>query len=329
VNKAIFTGFGAMQSVRCRQCCEATNMERVGPTFLGIGSARCGSTWLYQALKQHPDICISTPKQIQFFNKCILTHGAAWYYDHFKREGAAVAPVRGEITPFYSRLSESSVACVHRFLPDVRIVLTIRNPLDRIWSHLLYDWGVYKRKNLSQMSTIGLMNYLQRRRTIRYTDYEVILRRWRRYYGEEAVHVDLFGRIRQDAEGFLHDVLAHIGADPLAHLGSAEELKKPVLASEDLLSCKIEAPAAIRWALAVQWLPRMRSLNDYLKGRVEHWIREMEIAAYNSRPSWRVMRNASRFVTSLPERVAYAAYDVKTEMALQQRWRMVSDEVID
>src|SRR2546430_62239 len=34
-------------------------MHRCRPTFLGIGSLRCGSTWLYRALKCHPDIRLS------------------------------------------------------------------------------------------------------------------------------------------------------------------------------------------------------------------------------------------------------------------------------
>lgn len=301
--------------------------ERVYPTFLGIGSMRCGSTWLYQALKRRPDVHMSTPKQLQYFNKFMLTKDLSWFCGHFAAEdGSPAAPVRGEITPFYSRLSETSVANVRRLLPDVQIVLTIRNPVERVWSHILYDWGVCKKKNLARTSTLSLMNFLQRQRTIRYTDYETVLRRWRRHYGDAAVHVDLFDRIKADSTGFLRDVLVHIGADPDASPEPEETLKKPVLAAQDLLNRKLEAPAPIRWALAAQWLPTTRRLNEYLDGRVSHWIDDMEAILREGEPSWRAKRAASRFVTSLPERVAYAAYDMKTERALQRRWKEVLRE---
>lgn len=296
--------------------------QTITPTFLGIGSMRCGSTWLHRALQRRPDVHMTTPKQLQYFNKFMLTKDLDWFYGHFRPDDDGdVRPVRGEITPFYSRLSEESVANVHRLLPDIRIVLAIRNPLDRIWSHILYDWGVCKKKDIGSLSTLSLMNFLQRQRTIRYTDYETVIRRWSRHWGAEAVHVDVFDRIKQDSAGFLHDVLSHIGANTEVEPEPEEALAQPVLAAKDLLKKKLEAPPAIRWALAVQWLPRMRSLNEYLDGRVSHWIEEMDEVAKGPSPSWRAQRAASRFVTSLPERIAYAAYDLKTEIALQSRWK--------
>jgi len=37
--------------------------------FLGIGTPKCGSTWLFFALGQHPKICLSEPKEINYFNQ--------------------------------------------------------------------------------------------------------------------------------------------------------------------------------------------------------------------------------------------------------------------
>src|SRR5437879_9455796 len=42
-------------------------VRRCPPTFVGIGSLRCGSTWLYQVLKCHPDIRLSDRKEMNFF----------------------------------------------------------------------------------------------------------------------------------------------------------------------------------------------------------------------------------------------------------------------
>lgn len=282
---------------------------------------RCGSTWLYEALKQRPDIAMSSPKQLQFFNKMMLTRGLDWYAGHFRPEAEEQArPVRGEITPFYSRLSEASVANIRRLLPEARIVLTIRNPVERVWSHILYDWGVCKKKNLSRVSTISLLNFLHRQRTIRYTDYEFILRRWRRHFGDEAVHVERFERIKTDPAGMMHDVLVHIHANPDVAATERESLQRPVYSAKTLLKSDIEMPPAVRWALAVQWLPKMRSLNEYLNGQVSSWVETMEESVKGGAPSWRAQRAASRFVASLPERMAYRLYDRKCEFALQRRW---------
>jgi len=42
-------------------------VHRRPPTFVGIGSLRCGSTWLYSVLKCHPDIKLSDRKEMCFF----------------------------------------------------------------------------------------------------------------------------------------------------------------------------------------------------------------------------------------------------------------------
>ena len=50
------------------------------PTFVGIGSMRCGSTWLYEALKCHPDIGLSDAKELDFFfMRKMLQRDLTWY----------------------------------------------------------------------------------------------------------------------------------------------------------------------------------------------------------------------------------------------------------
>src|SRR6476661_10133337 len=76
------------------------------PTFVGIGSMRCGSTWLYQVLRCHPDIAVSKLKEVDFFFMYrMLHHDWQWYESLFHDEDREKAkPVRGEISPRYARL---------------------------------------------------------------------------------------------------------------------------------------------------------------------------------------------------------------------------------
>src|SRR4026208_2465075 len=78
------------------------------PTFIGIGSMRCGSTWLYQVLKCHPDIAMSELKEVDFFFLYrMLRHDWRWYEALFHPNGTGeLKPVRGEISPRYARLKQ-------------------------------------------------------------------------------------------------------------------------------------------------------------------------------------------------------------------------------
>ena len=40
-----------------------------GPTFLGIGAQKAGTTWLYRGLQQHPDIWLPPVKELHVFDE--------------------------------------------------------------------------------------------------------------------------------------------------------------------------------------------------------------------------------------------------------------------
>lgn len=110
-----------------------TSHGRALPSFLIIGAQRCGTTSLYQYLGQHPQVASPLGKELQFFS----THhrrGVPWYRAHFP----VVAPGSGvltfEATPYYlfhPRAASRAAAVI----PDARLIVLVRNPVDRAWSH--------------------------------------------------------------------------------------------------------------------------------------------------------------------------------------------------
>ncbi len=67
-----------------------------------------------------------------------------WYRQIF--DPALPNQVTGEVCPDYMILPEEGVDHIVRFNPDVKIILIIRDPIDRIWSHLRMnaDYGTLK-----------------------------------------------------------------------------------------------------------------------------------------------------------------------------------------
>ena len=68
------------------------------PNFLGIGAQRAGTTWLYNCLNEHPDVFVSSAKEIHFFSH-EFDRGVTWYEGHF--QGRNTESAIGEITPNY------------------------------------------------------------------------------------------------------------------------------------------------------------------------------------------------------------------------------------
>lgn len=112
--------------------------------FVGIGAARCGTTWLTQCLRTHPQICVSSQKEIRYFNAINHlrnipnknhTKPFSWYVDHFQHW--QTGQIRGEFSPPYL-CDPVAPALIRRRFPDVKILVSLRNPIDRAYSgHLM------------------------------------------------------------------------------------------------------------------------------------------------------------------------------------------------
>ena len=170
------------------------------PTFMGIGSMRCGSTWLYQVLKLHPDIRMSDRKEMDFFFlPQMLQHDLKWYEAHFNpNNGSEPKPIRGEISPRYARLKGWQVKRIAELLPELRILLTLRHPIERVWSQTLYDFGRLQSRDIRSVSSVEFLRQLERARNRFSSDYLRTIEIWTKAFGREALHVSLFDQLRSD-----------------------------------------------------------------------------------------------------------------------------------
>jgi hypothetical protein len=115
------------------------------PAFLIIGAQKAGTTALYSYLREHPAIAGPPWKEVSFFDRHFW-RGAAWYRGNFPtrlylkrvRARAGVEPIVGEASPSYvfHPLAPQRVAAL---VPDVRLIVLVRNPVDRAFSHYHHE----------------------------------------------------------------------------------------------------------------------------------------------------------------------------------------------
>jgi|GEM_PF-4605690 len=105
------------------------------PTFLGIGAMKSGSSWVMNVIGTHPDILV-VPWEMHFFNRS-FEKGESWYREQFRRaekdkRETPYAAV-GEFTPVYLFYPEVP-GRIAEMMPDVRLLLVLRDPVQRIYS---------------------------------------------------------------------------------------------------------------------------------------------------------------------------------------------------
>lgn len=123
-----------------------TSRSRPLPDFLVIGTKRGGTTSVWNWLVRHPHVAPMFPSTQQIksphYFDINFTRGERWYRSHFPTRSALTRaarktgfrPLCGEASPYYMfhPLAPERVA---KTIPDVKLIVTLRNPVDRAYSN--------------------------------------------------------------------------------------------------------------------------------------------------------------------------------------------------
>lgn len=121
-----------------------TAYRRVLPNFMIIGAQRSGTSSLYKYLGRHPHIAPSLRKETGYFS-ARYEEGLLWYRAHFPLSARArVHRIRSgvplssfEATPDYL-FDPRAPKRAADLVPDARLLVLLRNPVDRAYSHYLH-----------------------------------------------------------------------------------------------------------------------------------------------------------------------------------------------
>lgn len=116
------------------------------PNFLIIGAQKCGTTFLWAALREHPDVHVANEKELRFFSGYMWDNGYGWYESNFEPDNDVLfagkfngtTPI-GEATPLYCSIPEA-ITRIWDYNSDMKLIMLLRDPVKRAISH--YWWSV-------------------------------------------------------------------------------------------------------------------------------------------------------------------------------------------
>jgi len=132
----------------------ATSSLRLLPDFIIIGTARGGTTSLYNYLVKHPNVASALTKEVHFFD-CHYQKGVSWYrgqfpaipYKYYRETVRRRTLITGEASPYYM-FHPYVPGRIAALLPNVKLIVLLRNPVERIFSHYCWEVG-WGNENLS------------------------------------------------------------------------------------------------------------------------------------------------------------------------------------
>lgn len=174
--------------------------------FLVVASARSGTTWLYLCLKDHPQICLSNKKEYIPFDDQdnLILEGFEKQFAHCQNPEA----LRG-IMPVFFNAREGSSLMIKKYWPKAKIVMLLRNPMDRSYDQYLHNStrgmlpGVSFSQSIKQKSPV-----------LDYSMYGDAVETYIRDFDRENVLIIFHNDMMKDHAGTLRLVQKFLGIEP-------------------------------------------------------------------------------------------------------------------
>ncbi len=204
------------------------------PNFFLVGAPKCGTTSMYDYLRQHPQIFMS-PRKEPFFFATDLDSGSEQDGLIFERSeveyrrlfaGARDEPVVGEASTCYLN-SRVAAPAIRRFAPDARILIMLRDPVEMVQSHHAHSL-VAGSENIEDLAE-ALAAEPDRRegrlippgswytKSLLYREvctFSPQVRRFLDAFPREQIHFVIFDDLRADPVGVVRGVYRFLGVDP-------------------------------------------------------------------------------------------------------------------
>ena len=169
------------------------------------GTSKAGSTWLFNVLASHPDVFLASSKGLYYFD-AHFDRGEDWYLGHF--DGSEDSLSRGEISHSYLSSPEAPER-IARLNPDVRLLVCLREPVDRAFS----DYLDLRKNQQDEGSFEDALDHHPR--LLDRGWYARHLRRYLEVFPREQLLVQLFDDLKADPQRYADEVFDFLGVPPL------------------------------------------------------------------------------------------------------------------
>lgn len=268
------------------------------PDFFVIGHEKCGTTALYDILKQHPQIFMPQLKEPRFFTVDPRDRGPApvhrvrpWTVAEYLALFADARPdqIAGEASPQYVRFADAA-RLIAEVQPDARIIAILREPASFVYTYHLscLRGGIETERDLRR--AVALEEPRRRGERVprecrapnrlmycEHTRYVEQLRRFEAVFGRERMLVLVYEDFRRDNDATARAVMRFLGVDDTVTLEVARGDQTGNLRRGTRGRKAVRLRAVHRAALALRLARRQPAqagrLSRALDGLAPRWLR--------------------------------------------------------
>ncbi len=219
--------------------------------FISGGVSKSGTTWLYQMLQQHPEVNMPIMKEVRYFNiqdeigkinlwqKLFSKHWLVqqernkikgrlksssvvnklkwvkyfispwddyWYENLFPKDKCS-----GDLTPSYAMLSEKAIQSIKKMNPDTKIIIGLRDSIDRTWSHIKMRLTQSEgKKSITEVDKSLIEQWIHHPYYFESNNYSAILNKWQKYFDNEQILVYYYDELKENPQQLFNKICSFL-----------------------------------------------------------------------------------------------------------------------
>jgi hypothetical protein len=180
-----------------------------------------------------------------------------WYASLFAQGGGRAV---GETTPEYSVLGRRRIAHVRAIMPHAKLILMMRNPIERAWSQSLME---VRERDLAEVTDEEFLALFESKRSRMFSDYAKTLKNWGAFFPKGQIFVGFLEDVHFYPNRLLARLYRFLGVDPSANY----RVIRRKIHSRDVENM----PTGLAVGLAKIYLEDLRTLEERFGGYASFW----------------------------------------------------------
>lgn len=233
------------------------------PDFFCVGFQKCGTTWLNDNLRMHPQVYLPESKEVNYFAYVHLPQHRDWidrqkinqikslmnWLDPEKPGGletlerwahqanakhtddwysgifsvAEPGALCGDISPSYAGLPQKGIEHVQRLSPNARILFMVRDPIERVVSHVAHVLSSWGKASPKTLELPTPKQVLSHPDVWAWSDYATAYKAWQSVFPGRVFVYDQ-DRLATDPKALLCEVCDNLGLDEAFDFRDAEKV---------------------------------------------------------------------------------------------------------
>jgi hypothetical protein len=234
------------------------------PNFFIVGAPKAATTFLWACLDEHPQVYMSPIKEPNYFASELRPEhfseldrprverqireidaylrgdmrekrfgGFVTSWEDYLKLFANVSDqiAIGEASPCYL-WSQTAARNIATRVPHARIVINLRNPIDRAFSHYLHELSVGATNRTFRQEIEAALGARPRpfgleKSLLEFGHYCGQIKRYQNEFPRSQIHISLFEDLERSPAAFVEDLLGFLGVDPSIRVDVSQRYLEP------------------------------------------------------------------------------------------------------